>query len=100
MSADDEAGIVYLPTSTPTNDYWGGKRLGENLFAESIVALDADTGERLWHFQTVHHGLWDYDVASAPNLVDIVVDGKPIRAVAQVSKTGFTYVFDLSLIHI
>ena len=94
MSADDEAGIVYLPTSTPTNDYWGGKRLGENLFAESIVALDADTGERLWHFQTVHHGLWDYDVASAPNLVDIVVEGKPIKAVAQVSKTGFTYVFD------
>mgnify|MGYP001215663366 CR=1 FL=1 len=94
MSADDEAGIVYLPTSTPTNDYWGGKRLGENLFAESIVALDTDTGERLWHFQTVHHGLWDYDVASAPNLVDIVVDGTPIKAVAQVSKTGFTYVFD------
>ena len=94
MSADDEAGIVYLPTSTPTNDYWGGKRLGENLFAESIVALDADTGERIWHFQTVHHGLWDYDVASAPNLVDIVVDGEPIKAVAQVSKTGFTYVFD------
>ncbi len=94
MSADDEAGIVYLPTSTPTNDYWGGKRLGENLFAESLVALDADTGERLWHFQTVHHGLWDYDVASAPNLVDIVVDGRPIKAVAQVSKTGFTYVFD------
>ena len=92
MSADDEAGIVYLPTSTPTNDYWGGKRLGENLFAESIVALDADTGERIWHFQTVHHGLWDYDVASAPNLVDIVVDGEPIKAVAQVSKTGFTYV--------
>ena len=68
MSADDEAGIVYLPTSTPTNDYWGGMRLGENLFAESLVALDADTGERLWHFQTVHHGLWDYDLASAPNL--------------------------------
>ena len=94
MSADEEAGIVYLPTSTPTNDYWGGFRLGENLFAESIVALDVETGERIWHFQTVHHGLWDYDVASAPNLVDIVVDGKPIRAVAQVSKTGFTYVFD------
>ena len=94
MSADDEAGIVYLPVSTPTNDYWGGMRLGENLFAESLVALDVDTGERLWHFQTVHHGLWDYDIASAPNLVDIVVDGKPIRAVAQVSKTAFTYVFD------
>jgi quinoprotein glucose dehydrogenase len=94
MSADDEAGIVYLPTSTPTNDYWGGDRLGENLFAESLVALDADTGDRIWHFQTVHHGLWDYDIASAPNLADIVVDGKPIKAVAQVSKTGFTYVFD------
>ena len=94
MSADDEAGIVYLPTSTPTNDYWGGMRLGENLFAESLVALDADSGERLWHFQTVHHGLWDYDIASAPNLVDIVVDGRPIKAVAQVSKTAFTYVFD------
>ncbi len=94
MSADDEAGIVYLPVSTPTNDYWGGKRLGENLYAESIVALNAETGERIWHFQTVHHGLWDYDVASAPNLVDIEVDGRPIEAVAQVSKTGFTYVFD------
>jgi quinoprotein glucose dehydrogenase len=94
MSADDEAGIVYLPVSTPTNDYWGGARLGENLFAESLVAVDAETGERIWHFQTVHHGLWDYDIASAPNLVDIVVDGRPIKAVAQVSKTGFTYVFD------
>lgn len=94
MSADDEAGIVYLPTSTPTNDYWGGARLGENLFAESLVAVNAETGERIWHFQTVHHGLWDYDLASAPNLVDIVVDGRPIKAVAQVSKTGFTYVFD------
>ncbi|MDD9889937.1 MAG: PQQ-binding-like beta-propeller repeat protein [Gammaproteobacteria bacterium] len=94
MAADDEAGIVYLPTSTPTNDYWGGMRLGENLFAEALVALDVETGERLWHFQTVHHGLWDYDIGSAPNLVDIVVDGEPIKAVAQVSKTAFTYVFD------
>jgi quinoprotein glucose dehydrogenase len=94
MSADEEAGIVYLPVSTPTNDYWGGARLGENLFAESLVALNADTGARIWHFQTVHHGLWDYDIASAPNLVDIVVDGRPVKAVAQVSKTGFTYVFD------
>ncbi|GIT23829.1 MAG: hypothetical protein CM1200mP40_35110 [Gammaproteobacteria bacterium] len=94
MSADEEAGIVYLPTSTPTNDYWGGMRLGENLFAEALVALDVETGERLWHFQTVHHGLWDYDIGSSPNLVDIVVDGEPIKAVAQVSKTAFTYVFD------
>ncbi|NKB34328.1 MAG: PQQ-binding-like beta-propeller repeat protein [Pseudomonadales bacterium] len=94
MSADEEAGIVYLPTSTPTNDYWGGMRLGENLYAEALVALDIETGERLWHFQTVHHGLWDYDIGSAPNLVDIVVDGEPVKAVAQVSKTAFTYVFD------
>ena len=94
MSADDEAGLVYLPVSTPTNDYWGGMRHGENVFAESLVALDADSGERVWHFQTVHHGVWDYDIASAPNLVDITVDGRPIKAVAQVSKTGFTYVFD------
>ena len=94
MSADEKAGIVYLPISTPTNDYWGGFRLGENLFAESIVALDIETGERVWHFQTVHHGVWDYDVASAPNLVDIEVDGKAIKAIAQVSKTAFTYVFD------
>ena len=94
MSADEEAGIVYLPISTPTNDYWGGFRLGENLFAESIVALDIETGDRIWHFQTVHHGVWDYDVASAPNLVDIEVDGKAIKAIAQVSKTAFTYVFD------
>jgi quinoprotein glucose dehydrogenase len=94
MSADDEAGLVYLPVSTPTNDYWGGFRLGENVYAESLVALNAETGERVWHFQTVHHGLWDYDIASAPNLMDIVVDGRAIKAVAQVSKTGFTYVFD------
>lgn len=94
MSADAELGMVYLPTSTPTNDYWGGYRLGENLYAESIIALNAETGERVWHFQTVHHGLWDYDIASAPNLIDITVDGEPIKAIAQVSKTGFTYVFN------
>ena len=94
MAADDELGLVYLPVSTPTNDYWGGMRLGENVYAESLVVLNADTGERVWHFQTVHHGLWDYDIASAPNLIDITVDGREIKAVAQVSKTGFTYVFD------
>jgi quinoprotein glucose dehydrogenase len=94
MAADHELGLVFLPTSTPTNDYWGGKRKGDNLFAESIVAVNADTGERAWYFQTVHHGLWDYDIASAPNLVDIEVDGKKIKAVAQVSKTAFTYVLD------
>ena len=94
MAADDELGYVYLPTSTPTNDYWGGERHGANLFAESLVCLDADTGERVWHFQTAHHGVWDYDIASAPNLVDVNIDGKNVKAVAQVSKTGFTYVFD------
>ncbi len=94
MSADEELGYVYLPTSTPTNDWYGGHRLGDNLFAESIVCVDAETGERVWHFQAVHHGLWDYDFPAAPNLVDIVVDGKPIKALAQVSKQGFCYVFD------
>jgi len=94
MSADEELGMVYLPVSTPTNDWYGGHRLGDNLFAESLVALDCATGERRWHFQTVHHGLWDYDNPAAPNLVDITVDGRPIKAVVQVSKQGFTYVFD------
>lgn len=94
MAADEELGYVYLPTSTPTNDYYGGERHGDNLFAESLVCVDAETGERVWHFQTVHHGIWDYDIASAPNLIDVEVNGKLIKAVAQVSKTGFTYVFD------
>ena len=94
MSCDEELGFVYLPTSTPTNDWYGGHRPGDNLFAEAIVALDAQTGERKWHFQAVHHGLWDYDFPCAPNLVDVTVDGKPRKAVAQVSKQGFTYVLD------
>ena len=94
MSCDEELGYVYLPTSTPTNDWYGGHRKGDNLFAESLVALDAATGERKWHFQAVHHGLWDYDFPCAPNLVDITVDGNDIKAVAQVSKQGLTYVFD------
>ena len=95
-SADEELGYVYLPLSTPTNDYYGGYRPGDNLFAESIVCLDARTGERIWHFQAVHHGLWDYDFPAAPNVVDIRVDGRgePVKAVAIVSKQAFTYVFD------
>ena len=93
-SGDEELGYVYLPLSTPTNDYYGGHRPGDNLFAESLVCLDARTGERIWHFQAVHHGLWDYDFASTPNLVDITVDGRTIKAVAIVSKQAFTYVFD------
>ena len=94
MSADQELGYVYLPIGTPTNDWYGGHRLGNNLFAESLVCLDAATGERVWHFQMVHHGLWDYDLPAAPTLVDITVDGRDIKAVAQISKQGFTYVFD------
>jgi len=94
MSADDELGYVYLPTSTPTSDYYGGYRLGDNLYAESLVCVDVETGERIWHFQMVHHGIWDWDLPAAPNLLDIVVDGKRIKAVAQVSKQGWVYVFD------
>ena len=93
-SADVELGYVYLPLSTPTSDYYGGHRPGDNLFAESLVCLDAETGERIWHFQAVHHGLWDYDFPAAPTLVDVVVDGRPVKAVAIVSKQAFTYVFD------
>ena len=94
MAADQELGYVYLATSTPTSDYYGGLRHGDNVYSESLICVDAATGERVWHFQTVHHGVWDYDIASAPNLIDIVVEGKLIEAVAQVSKTAFTYVFD------
>ncbi len=94
MTADKELGYVYLPIGTPTSDYYGGHRHGANLFAESVLCLNADTGERVWHFQAVHHGIWDYDFPCAPNLVDITVNGRKIKAVAAVSKQGFTYVFD------
>ena len=94
MSADEALGYVYLPFGTPTNDYYGGHRPGNNLFAESLVCLDATTGKRIWHFQGVHHGLWDYDFPAAPTLVDLTVDGRRIPAVAQVSKQGFVYVLD------
>ena len=94
MALDETRGLLYGATSTPSGDYWGGWRPGANLFAESIVCLDAATGVRRWHFQAVHHGLWDYDFGSPPNLVTINVDGRTIDAVAQVSKQGFVYVFD------
>ena len=95
-AADEELGLVYVPLSTPTNDYYGGYRPGDNLFAESIVCLDARTGERVWHFQAVHHGIWDYDFAAAPNVLDLQVEGRdePVKAVAAVSKQAFTYVFN------
>jgi quinoprotein glucose dehydrogenase len=94
MSGDDELGMVYLPLTTPNSDYWGGARKGNGLFAESIVAVEVETGKRVWHFQAVHHGIWDYDFPAAPTLLDITVGGRKIKALAQVSKHGFTYVFD------
>jgi quinoprotein glucose dehydrogenase len=94
MTLDAERGLLYMPLSTPSNDYWGGRRLGANLFADSVVCLDAGTGVRKWHFQTVHHGLWDYDNPGPPMLVTINVDGKKIDAVVQLTKQGFAFVFD------
>lgn len=94
MSADLELGYLYVPTGATAPDYYGGQRLGANLFAESILCLDIATGKRVWHFQTVHHGLWDYDNPAAPTLLDITVRGKRVKALAQVSKQGFLYVFD------
>jgi quinoprotein glucose dehydrogenase len=94
MSADPELGYVYLPVETPTNDFYGGDRPGNNLFADSLVCLEAKTGTRVWHYQLVHHDVWDYDTVAAPILLDITVGGQRIKAVAQVTKQGFTYVFD------
>ncbi len=94
LSGDNELGHVYLPTGTVTNDYYGADRPGDNLFSESIIAVEVETGERVWHFQAVHHGLWDYDFPTSPNLVDITVDGRDIKALVQVSKQGFVYTFD------
>jgi quinoprotein glucose dehydrogenase len=94
MSGDEELGYVYLPETTPTNDWYGGQRKGANLFAESLVALEARTGKRVWHFQGVHHGLWDYDFPCAPILADITVQGRRIKAIAQPSKQAFLYVLD------
>ena len=94
LAGDNELGHVYLPTGTTTNDFIGVDRLGDNLFSETLIAVDVETGERVWHFQAVHHGLWDYDFPTHPNLIDITVDGRDIRAIVQVSKQGFVYAFD------
>ena len=94
LTVDEELGIAYLPIEIPTGDYYGGHRPGDNLFGESLVAVDLETGERLWHFQFVHHPIWDYDVPCPPILVDITVDGRDIKAVAQPTKQGWVYVFD------
>jgi quinoprotein glucose dehydrogenase len=94
ISVDLELGLAYLPVELPTHDYYGGARPGDNLFSESLVAVDLRTGERRWHFQLVHHGIWDMDIPCAPILVDIAVNGRTIKAVAQPTKQAFLYVFD------
>jgi len=94
MSVDEQLGIVYLPVELPTGDYYGGHRPGAGLFGESLVALDLMTGQRKWHYQLVHHGIWDMDIPDAPILADITVNGRAIKAVAQPTKQGWLYVFD------
>jgi quinoprotein glucose dehydrogenase len=94
LSADLELGYVYVPVETPTGDFYGGTRPGNNLFAESLVCLDAKTGKRVWHYQFVHHGIWDFDIASPPILLDAMIDGRMVKAVAQPTKQSFLYVFD------
>ena len=94
IAVDQKRGIVYLPTGSPAFDFWGGNRKGENLYGNSLLALDAETGERVWHFQVVKHDLWDRDLPAPPNLVTLRREGKTIDAVAQITKTGHIFVFD------
>ncbi len=92
MSVDHERGMVFLPVSTPNQDFYGGDRPGENLFTDCVVALDANTGKRIWHYQTVYHDLWDYDLAALPVLVELTIEGKKQPAVIMAGKTGFIHV--------
>ncbi|HEX4997180.1 MAG TPA: pyrroloquinoline quinone-dependent dehydrogenase, partial [Terriglobia bacterium] len=94
FSADPELGYVYLNTEAPTNDLWGGARPGANLYSDSLICLDIKTGKTIWYYQMIHHDIWDYDSPPHPILVDIQVDGKPIKAVVQLTKQAYAYVFD------
>ena len=94
FSLDEAKGIVFAPTGSAAYDFYGGKRLGDNLYANSVLALDASTGKRIWHFQTVHHDIWDRDLPTSPVLVNITKDGKNIEAVVSVSKSGFIFLFE------
>jgi len=94
MTLDDQRGLLYLPVTTPSNDFYGGARPGQNLFAESLVCLEAATGKRKWHYQIVHHGLWDYDLPGPPSLVTIHPGSKHVDAVVQLTKMGWSFVFD------
>jgi quinoprotein glucose dehydrogenase len=94
ISVDEDLGLAYLPVELPTGDYYGGHRPGNGLFGESIVAVDLKTGQRKWHYQLVHHGMWDFDIPCAPVLVNITVDGKPVKALAQATKQSLLYVLN------
>jgi quinoprotein glucose dehydrogenase len=94
MAADPELGLVYLPVEMPTSDMYGGERPGANLFGNSVVAVDARTGERVWHYQLIHHDIWDWDIPTAPILLDVTVDGQPVKALVQLTKQAFAYAFD------
>jgi quinoprotein glucose dehydrogenase len=94
ISVDEELNTVYLPVELPTGDYYGGHRPGANLFGETLVAVDLTTGKRKWHYQLIHHGIWDLDIPCAPILLDITVNGRTIKAIAQPTKQSFLYVFD------
>jgi quinoprotein glucose dehydrogenase len=94
LSVDHQRGIVYLPLTSPSTDLYGGDRKGANLFGNSLVALEAATGKRIWHFQTIHHDIWDYDLPAQPVLATVTRAGKPVPAVAQITKTGFVFLFD------
>jgi len=94
ISVDEELGMAYLPVESPTGDFYGGHRPGNGLFGETIVAVDLKTGQRKWHYQLVHHGVWDMDIPCAPMLVDITINGRTVKALAQPTKQAFLYVFD------
>ncbi len=94
FTADEELGYVYLPVEAPTSDLSGGERPGDNLFSSTLVALDARTGERVWHYQVIRHDIWDYDIGTPPILVDLEIEGEPVRAVAQLTKQGLLFIFD------
>ena len=94
MSADPELGLVYIPTNSATIDYYGGFRPGDNLFAASLIALDVETGERRWHYQMVHHDVWNYDTPTAPILMDVTVDGREIKGIFQATKQAWVYALD------
>ena len=94
LSLDAERGIVYCPTGSAAFDFYGANRAGDNLFANSLIALNAETGERIWHFQTVKHDVWDRDLPSAPSLVKVKREGRFVDALAQTTKSGFVFVFE------